>query len=516
MKKILFVDYQEIGALLFAYAKAINEYESELKAYYVSFGEMERAHDSNKFHFGSTKLAWNLTVDFKQDSSSSEIDYLSNKLEYLRKIVSDLDPDIILTSGKGGYLCYKAGLNYFYWAYGSDLEQVAFNINGVDDLYQKIRFVYHYVNTNIELGQEDEFFVSLSENYWTEGIRNASALAIPSRSIKYLKKIRGDYKLVHIPHLVSHKDVSHEKELRCTKWHKDMTKVFFSSARHCWGNDRRYITDNKGNNIFIQAIALYKEKTGDSNFEIHLVEKGSDVGRTRKLLDELDFAEQTKWFNEMKRDELFSHYQSATLCFGQFGTPCLEFSAIEPMSTGIPTISWYGSNDCALLNEVPFYRTNPPIFNSRNALDISDYMIEILSDQLKYNDVSKKSFNWTRENCSINQIVQSLLKLYDCINTEDRKEINAIVTGDNDRFSLRDDIKRWFSHSWHLLQEYQSIHEESHQFKHRYDELERQYLQLQEKYERIYREDANIFFQKYRNHPVLRKILRIFSRGNML
>ncbi len=459
MKKVLFVDYEEIGAILFSYAKAINEYNSDLNSFYVSFGGVRRVHDSNKYHFGLEKHDWDLTRNFGDDNSGDVINNLESKIQYLQKTTNNMKFDIIIATGKGGYLCSKAGLKYYCWVYGSDIEQQAFNIKSFFHLPQKQQFVHNYINTNTDIDKDDCFLQSLSDNYWIVAIKNAYALSINPRTLNHLKKIRKTFKLFFLPYLVPDNSILHNQ------YHREkQTKIFLSSTRHCWGEDRAILPDRKGNNIFIKAIALYREKSGDLNFEIHLINKGFDVKRTRNILEELGLSNHTKWFDEMKRDELYRHYNASTLCFGQFGTNCLEFSAVEPMSLGIPTISWYGLPNESPLKDVPFYESQPPLFNSRDPHQISQYMAEILGNKKMYTDVAQKSYQWCREYCSVEQLVNTLLKLIDknpCMikNIDSAQQFSDVNTN-----HLRNDISRWFSLSFQLLQDYQQIHHDHEKY----------------------------------------------------
>ncbi len=391
MKKILFVDHEEIGAVLFSYAKVINEANLGLKAYYVSYGMRNRVHDSNMYHYGETHYEW---------------DYTGSGI---KTIVTKLKPDTILASSLGGYTCYNADIRYNIWCYGSDIGEICFAITGYAVSTEDREAVYKYVHNLVDIENKDAFTESQSKTPQVISIRNAEKLTIVSRALPYLKKLRKNYELFQFPVINIYETLPKNHNERTT--HKDKKKIFFSATRHLWGEDRKYMEGKKGNDILLQAIAIYKKITADTDFEIHFIEKGIDVNRTKKLSAGLKLADHVKWIPQMKREQLFENYKVATLCFGQFATRNFEFNAIEPMSCGIPTISWYGEIDKPPYTEVPFYPELPPVLNSQNPKVIADYMIELLGNEDKYNTLSRETYEWCQKYCSVEYAVECFLKL---------------------------------------------------------------------------------------------------------
>ncbi len=306
------------------------------------------------------------------------------------------------------------------YKYNMNNIQAAFALSGHLELVGKQRFVHDYIHNLFDIDPESIFLQWQKTNNQVIAVRHANTLSVLPRTLLYLKRIRKDYKLFQFPILAVYENISLD-EIQQRSYAKNKKKIFFSSTRHIWGEDRKYGTDKKGNDISFRAIALYKEKTGDTNFEIHLIEKGYDVNRTKELLIKLGLADYTKWIEQMKREELFNYYKTSTLCFGQFATQALEFNAIEPMSCGIPTISWCGAMDEFPYTEVPFYSSLPPVFNSQNPEEIASYMAILLDDEDKYNTVSHNSYIWCQNNCSVEYGIKYFLELIDGKNIYSRQ-----------------------------------------------------------------------------------------------
>ena len=123
-----------------------------------------------------------------------------------------------------------------------------------------------------------------------------------------------------------------------------------SATRHVWTKHFLGWADLKGNDVMFRAFARYQAATGDRETRLVLVAKGPDVDSSRDLAVELGIADRTVWLDEMPRHQLADLYRGATACFGQFGTPVITYSALEPLAQGTPCISYFGTVPAA----VPF------------------------------------------------------------------------------------------------------------------------------------------------------------------
>lgn len=398
--KVLIVDYEETGAILFNLAHSINTHDFGVTCIYASFQNTNnRAHDSNTFHFGDTHFEWDYSKQFEEECCGVALYNFKKKIAYLKKIFRKFSPDLVLTSGRGGYLCCKANIDYTYWVYGSDLEHYAFNNLGAHNSPDNQQtMIYNFIHNKKLPDNSNRSIPIIADNPWSYGIKHAQYIIVPPRSLHHLKQIVSKIKIIHAPHCLAAelppKKIEPHKKLE----HK---KKFLSVTRHVWGENRRHLTDYKANNIIVHAISNYKKKTNDTEFELQFIKKGSDVERTRLLLKQLDLEKETSWFDEMSREKLSQLYNNASICFSQFGTDTLEFSAIEPLSFGIPVISWYGNLENNPIGNIPFYKEHPPIFNSKNPDLISDYMIDIMAKPDRYDTVCNDAYHWCKSHCSL-------------------------------------------------------------------------------------------------------------------
>lgn len=74
---------------------------------------------------------------------------------------------------------------------------------------------------------------------------------------------------------------------------------------------------NKGNDIMIKGLSLFFKTY--KNIEIHFVEKGPDVGKAKKLCDDLGLSPVITWHKEMKFVDLLKLYRKSDICFDQVG-----------------------------------------------------------------------------------------------------------------------------------------------------------------------------------------------------
>jgi glycosyltransferase involved in cell wall biosynthesis len=171
------------------------------------------------------------------------------------------------------------------------------------------------------------------------------------------------------------------------------------------------MTDQKGNDVMLRAFGKYLKVTEDASTKLVLVEKGPDVKSSKALCESLGIRKSVVWVNEMKREELDRYYQGATFCFGHFGTPVITYSVLEALANGTVSLSFSIEDG----HPVPCYKENPPIFNTDSPEAMVEFMIQLLHDPNRMNDLSYQSWLWVRNNCSEERFVEAFLAL--CENT---------------------------------------------------------------------------------------------------
>lgn len=393
MNYLIFCTF-EVGGLPFQMADILNR--NGIKTYYISLDRNSSDHDSTLFHFGNRAEDWDLSNMFRDLTSTSEI------VARLRSVCKNYNISHCLATGTGAYLLHKAGVNYQYWCFGADLDQLCF----------------HRV---FPLGYPlwKKCVISLlcflkERPKARESIRKAQSVMIALYQIEALNKISPSKKLFFLPHyfkitdydeLLSKKNENKDNICREIK----AKRFFFSSVRHVWSGYLKDETDNKGNDVVIGSFKKYLEITNDFDSKLVLVEKGPDVEGSKSLIRQLGIAKHIVWIKEIRRDELNAFYQGATLCFGQFGTSAISFAVLEPLANATICISYYGTSHPS----IPFYRDFPPILNSKNAEEIARFMFSFVNDKIYYENMCYRSWQWIRDNCSEQKFVELFVKSFD-------------------------------------------------------------------------------------------------------
>jgi hypothetical protein len=380
----------EVGGFPFRMAETLNRYGVE--TFYIFLGRKRSDHDSALFHYGPIFEEWDLSDMFGNGLYNS-----GEVVAFLRQIKAKRNITHCLATGTNAYLLKKAGINYKYWSYGSDLDERCFSQVGISSFPFWRNFYLAFIDrpkTRKSICQSDSVMIAPYQTEALEGI-------CPKKEMFFLPHY---FKVVDYSMLLRQKNEN--KRMICNTIQAQ--KFFFSSARHVWSGHLRYTTNNKGNDVVLHSYALYLKLTNDFTSKLVLVKKGPDVESSRLLAQDLGVSNNVVWVNEMRREELDRYYQGATICFGQFGTPVVSYAALEPLANGSISISLSDENH----SKVPFYKENPPIFNSKTPEEIAPFMVRMVSEKEKYADLSYKSWLWTKNHCSEEKFVESFLELF--------------------------------------------------------------------------------------------------------
>jgi glycosyltransferase involved in cell wall biosynthesis len=399
--KILFIDYDEIGGFMKNYCIALNG-GSRVKAAYLSFGDDAGGHNSNNFHYRNSLQNWDYSKYFGSDTHTGSLDFCDEKSGYLQKVIEEFAPDVVVASGKAAAVAEYSGVEYRYITFGYDIFQYAYNINAYHDKKFKHEFVYEYLHNNessLVLNFQD-----MDDNIFIGCIKGASGIMITPYALKYLEGITDSTKLFYIPHCVSLPEKTHSD-------HNPDKLKFLCSARHIWDENSVGVIDNKRIDIVIDTVFEFSRKYRKKDTILYLFEKGPDVDKTKAYISSKGLDDSVEWLPEMPRNELFAYYESADFIFGQFGSPVLEYTAVEPLALGKPVASWLGSSDSEMYKRVPFYKEFPPVINSKDPKEIAEVFLEIALDSDKYNKISRQSLEWFNKFCSLSQLEDSFINL---------------------------------------------------------------------------------------------------------
>jgi glycosyltransferase involved in cell wall biosynthesis len=393
MRYLIFCSF-EVGGLPYRMAEILNA--QGVETYYASIAKPNRGHDSTQFHYGSVHAPWDLTPRFREALGSKK--QIKTLLAQMQK---EFHFNHVLATGHKAYLLGEAGLPYHYWSYGSDLDYLVNFFPVLLHRYSwwiRVPIYYHLLQLRREARR---------------AITKATAIMIAPYQIGAYRKVCPDKPLFFLPHFFKIEDLeklgpkklASRQELEAKM---GASRFFFSSTRQVWSGSLQRSADNKGNDVILRAFKEYLDLSGDQGAKLVLVDKGPDVAASRALAQEIDIAPRVVWVGEMKRAQLDQYYRGAGLCFGQFGTPVLAFTALEPLAQANVSISAFERMD----PRVPFYSEDPPIFKSREPREIAEFMARIAANPQQYADLCRRSWEWIKENCSEERFAAEFVKSF--------------------------------------------------------------------------------------------------------
>ncbi len=390
MSYLIFCTF-EVGGQPFRIAEMLNRFGVD--TYYAYSGKKDIGHDSTLFHYGHQKEPWYLSSRFEQIYNNS-----TEVVQCLRKMKDEYGITYCLATGEGAYHLKLADVSYHYWSFGSDLDSKCFIRTSFKNHWVTLRLMRHPLRVYGERRSA------------RDSIRYSDSVMVSPYQIKALKEVCPDKDLFFLPHFFRVTDYSIllrekiiNKRLICEQIEAD--RYFFSSARHCWTGHWKRVSDYKRNDVILQSYAKYLSFASNDRSKLVLVKKGPDVDASKRLSKKLGIEKRIVWVDEMKRNELDKYYQGADLCFGHFGTPILTYAVLEALKNGTTSISF----SIEPIEDVPFYKESPPIFNSKSPESIARFMIDVLNDQARLSQQSYESWSWIEKNCSEKKFVESFL-----------------------------------------------------------------------------------------------------------
>lgn len=388
MSYLIFCSF-EVGGLPYRFAELLNKHG--VKTYYVSIDRPLHKHDSTTFHYGTDKLQdWDLSASFKKDFKSMNL--IVDKLHDLKH---RLDIKGCFATGSKSFLLDHADIPYAYWSFGADLD-----------------YIYPpYFFSQMRLALKKYYYRFFGKSLFSEEmvktLNGAKKLMVSSYQKRTLNRLAIDKQLFFLPHTYSVapdfdvliKQKENFKAILCNEFNADY--FFFSSVRQVWKNRSNLTGDSKNNDIAIKAFSLYLQKAKKDNCKLVMINKGCDVDATKKIISSLSLRDYVIWIDEAKRQDLSKYYMGADLCVGHFGTPVLTNSVLEPLSFATPCVSYYGQT----VKDMPFYDEYPPVYNSNDPAEISDFMAKVHENREFAGQLEYRSWDWARRFCNENEFV---------------------------------------------------------------------------------------------------------------
>lgn len=362
--------------------------------------------DSKPFFYNDFKWFLERQIDATFNLSNFFPKSIVKRLLNTTRLIKE--SDIVVTSGMIANLVWLIHKPYIYWSYGSDLDQYAKYGLPIFTLKEQENFPLFRKYRRKIIGFINKQFFRLA-------IQKADVAIISQYQYSEISRL-GYKKLGFFPHLLEEnfRNITLEDRKDNKKWikeHYDCERILFSSSRHVWDKFFEKENDFKGNNIIIESLKLYLEKTKDEGIKLFLIEKGCDVELTKILIKEFELEKYIVWLEHMPRRNLLKFYSGADLFFGDFGIGCFTLCPVEAMSCGTITISFIGERN----SNVPFYSETPYLLNTKNPNEISDYMIKIFSNNSFKEEEERNTFEWIRRNNSPHAICNSVFQMADSI-----------------------------------------------------------------------------------------------------
>lgn len=377
----------EVGGFPFKIAEILNNHG--IKSYYIALSN-DAGHDSSTFHYGTVDFEWNISREYRGYDRNEII----KKLRVLKK---EKNIACCFATGSSAYLLSEAGIEYFYWSFGSDLDLECFypfNGSTIRSQFSYIKNIISKIKTRVDARNT---------------IISAKSVMISPYQLESLRKVRLNAPRFFLPHYFEIKYLNNDllleakynaKKKICEKF--KIQNYIFSSTRHYWYGHNAKMSDNKGNDIIIKSFYEYISVSGNVDMFLLLVNKGVDVHRTVKLIKMYGLSKRVIWIDEVRRSELDLYYLGAEYCFGQFGTNVLTNSVLEPLSFGCISIS----SDKSIVDKY-YYSNIPPIINSDDPKDIAYQMIKLDENAQCKTTLILDSYEWVKNNCSIERFVSA-------------------------------------------------------------------------------------------------------------
>jgi hypothetical protein len=160
---------------------------------------------------------------------------------------------------------------------------------------------------------------------------------------------------------------------------------FFQPSRQDWVSRQ---PGSKANDLVVEAAALLVS-SGQTDFEVTLVEWGPDVEATRALIAENGVSAHFNWVKPMARNALWKTYLQADAVIDQFVLSSMSGVSYETLTFGIRTITF----DDGVSNKT-FFGESPPLLSARTADEIADRLREVIADPDDLKGVGAASRQW--------------------------------------------------------------------------------------------------------------------------
>ncbi len=193
----------------------------------------------------------------------------------------------------------------------------------------------------------------------TDVLPSVARLGLAPERVHYLPHAFDDRKLMHwrdaLPQLAPPtKDV-----------------VFFSPTRQHWRDNNLSLA--KGNDIMLRAAGRVWAE--GRRFRLVMVEWGEDIAETKRMIEELGYAEAVTWTQPMGKQDLWRAYCTSHAVLDQFVLPALGGVAFETLALGCRLITRTDEHTLAR-----FFGAAPPVLRAGSVEEVASSMRSVLDD----------------------------------------------------------------------------------------------------------------------------------------
>lgn len=182
--------------------------------------------------------------------------------------------------------------------------------------------------------------------------------------------------------------------------------IIFSPSRHLWKTNSDPMPDfkshggMKGNDLLINAFAkIVKNKVYKSPILI-LIDYGTDVPHSKKLILDLKIQKNVKWIPIMKRKEILILMSKCSFVADQFREGLFSASSgitQESLAVGTPIIT--NASNAHVIKNDPHY--GAPYLQAKSTLEILKFLNDYKDNKMKYIKMGNIGKKWFQDNLAI-------------------------------------------------------------------------------------------------------------------
>lgn len=279
----------------------------------------------------------------------------------------------------------------------------AYGIDGIFPLLAGKEYIAFEHGTLRKLPYDDDYIglITLLSYKYANGVLITNADNIVSAKKLKLKNY------IFIPHPVNEEPIlkiglHNDLDLK-RKYNTDF--LIYHPSRQHWNKEDRDLNYEKGNDIFINGLALFIKNINPQAKAI-FSEWGMMVEQTKQLLKYLDIADNIIWLKPVHNYKMTKIIQSVDLVADQFFLG--SFGDIMPKAclSKKPTMMYLNEE----LHKWCFDEM-PPIINVSNENDVLNALTQVYNNRLLLDRLSKKASDWYNTYHSNHLILNKLLSI---------------------------------------------------------------------------------------------------------